>query len=141
MLINKAYDNSKRGFKMNFKKYLNENIANDHAVKFFDARTLTLIGLLTAYKNAGYDVTRQDEKTFGALYYKGYKKTSGHMYAVVCEDSDIMDEEDGKNFYVADFWVSLNEDGKIEAEPGGRPLVDEVTELEAVKFADNYKMK
>lgn len=126
---------------MNFKKYLSESAPASAVIKSFDVTKLDLQGLFAAYRNAGYDVTREDEKTFGELFYKGYKKGSGHMYVVVCEDSDIMDEREGKNFYVADFWVSLGQDGKIEAEPGGRPLVDEVTEEDAKKFAKDYKMK
>jgi hypothetical protein len=125
---------------MNFKKYLIESTSAIEVIKSFDVTKIDLQELLTAYRNAGYEVSRRDEKSFVDLYYKGWHKTSGHMYLVVCEDLDETDE-DGNNFYVADFWVSLGREGKIEAEPGGNPLISEVSEEESEKFAENYRMK
>lgn len=121
---------------MNFKKYLGESATNDHAAKFFDVKELKLNGLLHAYRNAGYEVSRQDEKTFIECFYKGYKKGSGHMFLTVCQDDD-----DKEEYYVADFLVTLGESGMIEAKPGGRPLKSEVSQEDAEKFVKDYKMK
>lgn len=95
-----------------FKRFLAES-----AVASFDVKGMDIEDLIDCYKNAGYNVPRNEMRYFMDCRYEGYKNKT-HSYVVFMED----DNEGG--FYLTRFFLSLGPEGKVIAEPAGTPFFE-----------------
>lgn len=97
-----------------FKKFLSEASSSSALV---NVTKFTLDTLIECYKNAGYEVPANEVRFFKASKYVKYiSKNHSHQFVVMMEDDGNSDE-----FYISNFYVELNSEGKLVAEPGGTP--------------------
>lgn len=97
---------------MSFKQFLAES-----SIASFDVKGMDLEDLIDCYKNAGYEVPKNEMKFFMDCRYEGFKNKS-HSYVVFMED----DNKGG--YYLTRFFLSLGQEGKVIAEPAGTPFFE-----------------
>lgn len=96
-----------------FKQYLTES-----SVASYDVKGMDIEDLIDCYRNAGYEVPKNEVKFFLDCKHIEYTKSRQHKFAVMMKDDGNSDDE----FYISMFYVELGKDGKVTAEPSGNPL-------------------
>jgi hypothetical protein len=108
-----------------FKQFLTES-----SVASINVKGLDLEDLIDCYKNAGYEVPKNEMKFFLDAKYEGFKNRA-HSYIVMMED----DNKGG--YYLTRFFLSLGPKGNVIAEPSGTPFFeDDDEDVVREKFDD-----
>lgn len=119
-----------------FKSFLSEG-SNSNTIKSFDATKLDVKDLIAAQFNAGYEISKQEAASYRLCVYGGFKN-SHHVYYAMWENTDSAEDE-STPYAINAFTIAIGKEGKIECEPDGMPLYDNLSEDEAERKLSKLK--